>query len=329
MRLPNKLSVQIPDWARPSNPVLRYLIEREDRRRSWLSRWLVRLLMIGTVALLLAISFGAYQNDSPIGVRMENESAVHAILYFPLLVMQFGALMVAMILTSDAISHQRQNGAWEAVKITSHGAEMTVRSHWAAVFYQMRWLLILLILPRLIFAGQMLVDLTDYQGYHLDLYISGITPEVSVEVAIMLLAALMTATLLQILVIVGLNAAFGLFLSTLFRNYQVTRLTRIILVMLQFALALAFVGAGELVLDQEFTTPTSETSRWFSLLLMSTMGDFGLRFMNLRTFFQAWTDVDYAILLGAAILIVVLIQAALTSGFINWTVRRASNPGHE
>jgi hypothetical protein len=51
--------------------------------------------------------------------------------------------------------------------------------------------------------------------------------------------------------------------------------------------------------------------------------------MNLRTFFQAWTDVDYAILLGAAILGVVLIQAALTSGFITWTVRRASNPGHE
>lgn len=328
MRLQNVFSV--PDWAHPANPVLRYMIEREDRRRGWLARWLLRLLMIGVVLGLLAISYQAYQNDRPIGVRLDNESAVHAILYFPLLILQFSSLMVAMILTSDAIAHERQHGTWEAVKITSHGAEMTVRSRWAAVFYQMRWLLLLLMLPRLIFAGQMLLDLTDYQGYHLDLYLSGITPEVPVEAAIILVAALMTATLLQVLVVIGLNAAFGLFLSTLFRNYQITRLARVVVLLVQITAASVFVGAGQLVLDREFSTPsTGGVSQWMSLLLMATMGDFSLRFMNLRTYFQAWTDVDYAILLGGAILVVVLIQAALTSGFITWTVRRASNPGHE
>jgi len=332
MRVQQYFLNQFPVWARPDNPVLRYMLVREGRRRSRIARYVIRLLSVGTLAALVAISYQFYNLNTPIAMSGPRESALYSVLYFPLMIAQFFSLMLALILTSNTVIREQQDETWESLKITSHGAEMLIRSRWAAVFYQMRWLLALLVFFRLIFAAQMLADLTEYQGYHLDLYVTGITPEVSIEVAVILLAALMTAGILQPLVMVGLHAAFGLFLSTLTLNRSILFLLRFFVLLLAVVIFVVSLGLGIWVLDGNnilSLQPQNQPGKWISLLAMGVAGDQSLRFMDLRTFLQSWTDVDYGVLLGGAILASVLLMAVITNVLLWWTARRASMPGHE
>jgi hypothetical protein len=321
---------QLPDWARPTNAVLRYMLQRGQLMRSRSLRMVAWVVGAGIASALLAISWGAYEADSPLVMAEATESRLFTVLYFPLLILQFIALMLALLSVSGTVAVERQRGTWEAFKITSHGAELVMRARWAAVFYQMRWLLALLIIPRVLFAILMLDDLTLHNGYHLDLYVTGITPDVPLEVAVIMLAALMTATLLQLFVLLGLNAAIGLLISALFNNRTATMAARAVVFAVEiglFALALR-LGAG--VLDADplafVTQDVSMMGNWIKLLLMGTLGDQGLRFMDLRTFLRAWTDVEYGIFLGGALLVAVLVQIALTNALINFAARWASRP---
>jgi len=330
MRLQHYLYDQFPVWARPTNPILRYLLQRAQRRRQGMQRWLCRLLGIGMVGGMVAFSYRAYQGNQNFGVSEQGESALFSVLYLPLLLIQFFTFTAALVLTSNMVSQEQQAGTWEAVKITSHGAEMVIRARWAAVFYQLRWLLVFLLIPRVVFVGQMLVDLTDYQGYHLDLYITGITPEVSLEVAILLLAGLMTAALLLPLVILGLNASIGLLLSTVFKARGTTIVAQTVILLLEALIVLGSMSAGWEVLDAEpvtqLTTDADMTQKLVGLVFLGTTGDQGLRFMNLETYFQAWTDVDYGILTGVLMLGAMLLLALVTNGMLWWSARRAARP---
>lgn len=327
------LYAPLPEWARPDNPVLRYVLNSTLRRQHWSLRLLTRLGWAALIAALLVLSYGFYNADNPVGMNGPRESALFTVLYFPLLVLQGVALLAALTSTSNVVADEQQRGTWEAFKITSHGAEMVIRARWAAAFYQMRWLLLILIVPRLLFAGMMLADLTDYQGYHLDLYIVGITPEVPVEAAILLLAALLTAALLQVLVMFGLNAALGLVISAYFGRQGRALLARLVVLGVEIVvLGLAFMR-GAVVLNAEIGSRTLESmsmaDRWGGLFALGTLGDLGLRFMDLRTFLQTWADVDYGVLLGAAILAGTAGMVVITNGLLMLAVRRAGRPARE
>jgi hypothetical protein len=329
LRLRHAFLEQLPDWARPDDPVLRYSLRREQRPRALL-RWLWRLSAALVVAALLAMSLLAYDLHAPLGMREQDGSVLHTVLYFPLLIMQWATLIIAMLSASNVVTNERQRGTWEDLKITSHGPEKIVRAQWAAVFYQMRWALILLTAMRLVFAGLMVADLTDYQGYRLDLYISGITPEVSPEVALILLAALMTAALLQFPVLVGLNAAVGLLLSAAFRRRGVASLARLVAFLVVAGGLMFCLSVGQGVLDSAYTYERmSRPTRWVGLLLAGAFGDQGLRFMDLQTFLQTWADVDFGVLLGAALLAMVVIEIMLTHALLALAVRLASRPERE
>ncbi len=329
------LIAQIPIWARPENPVLRYTLQRFGRRRARrpLTRWLARLLLALTLAGALAISYRAYENGSALLVSQTNTSALFAIFYSPLLLAQLLMLMWALLLTSSMLPHEQQRGTWEPLKITSHGAEMAMRARWAAVFYQLRWPLVILLVPRLLFAGQMLIDLTDYQGHHLDLYMMGITPDLPVEIGVLMLAAFVTAALLQLLVAVGLNAAIGLLISTVFRSQQMALLVQVLALLAQAVVFGLSLAAGLSVLDQEpgYASLTGQTTleRWTSLLLMAGVGDHGLRLMDLRTFLETWPGVEYGVFLSVGILILMGLQAIFTNGMLEWAARRAARPSQE
>jgi len=328
-RLRHALVEQLPDWARPDDPVLRYSLRRDQRPLTPM-RWLWRLAVVAAVAALLAMSLLAYDMRSPLGMRDPGGSMLHTVLYFPLLIVQWAGLVIALLSASNAVSNERQRGAWEDLKITSHGAEKIMRAQWAAVFYQMRWALALLIAMRVVFAGLMLADLTDFQGYRLDLYISGIRPDVSPEVAVILLAALMTAALLQFPVLVGLNAAVGLVLSAAFRRRGMTSLVRLAAFLLVSGGLIVCLSAGQSILDSTYTyVRISMLARWVGLLLSGAFGDQGLRFMDLQTFLQTWTDVDFGVLLGAALLAVVVVEVILTHALLALAVRLASRPESE
>lgn len=330
MRLQHTLYTQLPVWARPTNVIMRYVMRRSQQRRSFVLQWTLRLLGLAVVLALVVISQGFYSADEPLAMARAQHSPAFTVLYFPLLVLQFAVLIWAFLSTSNMVWNERARGTWEAFKITSHGAEAVIRSRWAAAFYQMRWGLGLLMLPRIVFAGMMLADLTDYQGYHLDLYISGITPAVSIEVAVLLLAAFMTAALLQVMVMVGLSASIGLAISAMFSNRGTITVARLIVLTLLVALFMGSFQVGQATLDGSdpfYTAGTlSTTETWGNLLILGTFGDLGLRFMDLRTFLQAWTDVEYGVLLGAVILGVVMLQAVVTNSLLLWAAQRASRP---
>jgi hypothetical protein len=329
VRLRQAFLDQLPNWARPDDPLLRYSLRHEQRPRTT-TRWLWRLSAALMLSALLAMSLLAYDLHSPLGMHERDGSALHTVSYFPLLIMQWAVLVIALLSASNAVPNERQRGTWEDLKITSHGAEKMIRAQWAAVFYQMRWVLILLIAMRLIFAGLMLTDLTDYQGYRLDLAISGITPEVSPEAAVILLAALLTAALVQLPVLIGLNAAIGLVLSAAFRRQGVTALVRLVAFLGMSGGLLLCLSAGQSVLDSMYTYERmSMPARWIGLLLAGAFGDQGLRFMDLQTFLQTWTDVDYGVLLGAALLAVAVIEVVLTNALLTLAVRLASRPEPE
>ncbi len=333
MQIPQALYSPLPEWARPTNPVLRHMLQRGGRRQPRLLRVLLRAGGAVVVAALVAVSYAFFQDGNPLALDQAPDWDVLTVLYFPLWALQIVALAVALLITSSAMADERRRGTWESYKITSHGAEMVMRARWAATFYQMRWLLAALVIPRVIFVGAMLVDLTDYQGYHLDLYLTGITPDVPVEAGVLLLAALMTAGLLQVLVLVGLNAALGLVISAYIERRGAALLARLTVLVVEGTLiALTFSG-GKRVLDSAIGSSALEqlsmADRWGRLLGLGTLGDMGLRFMDLRTFLQTWTDVDYGVLLGVAILAAVAVQVVVTNGLLLLAVRRATRPTRE
>ncbi len=328
MRIRRAVYAQLPAWAQPENPVLRYLLDRPQRRPLW--RGLVWAAWLAILAGLVGINAAAYDADwSPwadLAAGSSPGTVAYSVLYYPLVILQGGALALALLAASNAVTTEQQRGTWEAFKVTSHGAEMVIRARWAAVFFQLRWVLILLVLPRLFFAARMLAGVADYQGYHIDLYITGITPEVPLEGAVILLAALMTAALVQIPVLVGLYAALGVLLSARVHRRGVMLLLRVMGVLAHLVVVGLALEAGSHVLSQTLLPRSAHVTHWLELLGMGVWGDQGLRLMDLETALQTWTDVHYAVWLGAALLAAIVAEVFVTNALLGLAVRWASRP---
>ncbi len=86
------------------------------------------------------------------------------------------------------------------------------------------------------------------------------------------------------------------------------------------------IAGGRALGDDPSSAPPSNAVQWLSLLLMGTLGDQGLRFMDLETTLRTWPDVDYAVLLGGALLLAVILEMLLIRGVLAWAARRASRP---
>jgi hypothetical protein len=327
MRAHDYLLAQIPPWARPGNPVLRYMLQREERRTHPAIRLATNALGAGVLIAVLLFSYRMTQQDTPLGLGDFNGSPLFSVLYVPLALVQFFALIVAILSPANALAIEQARGTWETLKITSHGGELAIWARWAAMFYQMRWLLAFILVPRLFFAGRMLVDLTAYQGRHLDLYLVGITPDVSLGAGLVLLAAGMTASLVLPLVWIGFNGALGLSLAVVIRRRQVASLLRLAVVIGQW---LAF-GLALLATDVTSRTSwyTSDAGTWRDQLFLALVGEQGLRLMDLRTQFEMWADVEYGVLVGGLALVSVFVLGLLTNALLHLAARHASQPGRE
>ncbi|MBI5959052.1 MAG: hypothetical protein HY866_09975 [Chloroflexi bacterium] len=329
MRLRRVILALVPAWMRPEDRVLRYVLRQDRGSSNRVTRHTIRLGGGGLVIAVVAMSALSYQTGSPLGMARPGGSALFSVLYFPLVMVQVAALAFALFSTSYLIVSERERGNWEDLKITWGGAEKLVRARWIAVFYQVRGALIIVGAARLIFAGLMLIDLTRYQGYYLDFYVDGVEPAVNINVAVGLVGALLAASLLQFPVWIGLNAALGLLLSTLVRR----RATAILFPLVAFGLELIgwvfFMSAGADVLDARLNTVAYTDFPWLSLFGMGTLGDQSLRLMDLQTSAQMWTEVDYGVFLGGALLIALLIEAGLANLLFWQAIRRASAPARE
>jgi hypothetical protein len=291
-----RLLFQLPAWGQPAHPVLRYLLQRS---RPPETRWrrLARLgLQAATVAIVVLLG---YQVATGFGAQPAR--SLHAILYWPLVLLSVLVGLAALMLTGSAISLEKARGTWDSLRITSHGAGLVFQARWVSVFYTLRGPLGVLFLARLVFALAILIDLAQYfRGRYLDLLLSGITPTVSVPVGAALLAATMTAAILQPLVAVGLDAAVGLLVSVMVREPRYDILVRT-------ALGPWMTTAGV----------------WMAILFQSMVGDQGLRLLTLEESGPLWADVHYGILIGPALLVLTLFQAWLAGRMVGWAAHRA------
>jgi hypothetical protein len=325
----SSLFAALPAWARPANPVLRYIIRRERSRQGITVRAVGPLLALAIVGAVFVVSYDLYRHGHLASLSRNGESGLYTVLYIPLLMLQFSVVMsgsslaVSLGLTSPMTPPDQQRETWEIVKVTPYGAELTFRSRWAGVYYYAAWMLIALTLLRAILIAQMLADLLHSKSYHFAAYTTGITPGVPTWGRGLVLAAFMLATLLQPIVMTGLNAALSLFLSASIRRALPLRTVLGLLSLLELIGFAVAVIAGTIVLDLDPVfrhAYLSAPERWLALLSLALVGDQSLRFLNLRSFTQTWVRLDYGIGLAVAIPLAVLLESLLAL----WLVRRAA-----
>lgn len=318
--------IEMPDWARSGSATLRYVLGPRRRRRFW---WGFKS-SVGVVggSGLVGISWLAYHAGTPLMLSGSDGSALFTVLYFPLSILQFIALVVALVWSPGRASAERARGGWDMIRATSHGSQILVFAQWTAVFYEMRTFLMLLLFPRVLLAGFVLVTASQYQGYHLNLYVEGMPSMIPGDIAVIMLAAQITAALIQLPVLIGLNrAARLLILAALPKRAAGWALTAV------FAGEIGLFWLGLCALQNiEQVISGLHTGRHVDGdcvdLLLGLFGDQGLRFMDLPTTLQMWTDIPHSVHAGAVLLILVMVQILLSRGMLNLAAWLASRPGY-
>src|SRR5262249_31457554 len=120
---------QLPDFARPDNPVMRYIMYQRAKtttRRAQIVRVvLTSLVLVFTVLIgwLFATNFGKAALDSA-----NPMDQIFLVLYAPLVFIQLVVSLIALGSTSSIIASEVQHGTWDTLKVTTNGAALTFRS---------------------------------------------------------------------------------------------------------------------------------------------------------------------------------------------------------
>ncbi len=207
----------LPDWARRDHPALRQELGTPPSlsRRFRYGRALL-IVLSGGVLLLAGYLVASNLLHDPVGTTLSE--SVSAVVYFPLLLVQVVVSVTALASTSSVVSAAIRRQSWDNLRVTELGTTQALRARWIAIFYRLRGLIGVIIGVRLVLIALLLFDLTDYQGRALDLLISGITPELPLALAILLIALTLTAALLIPLTALGFDAAVGLLIAASVRE---------------------------------------------------------------------------------------------------------------
>ncbi len=320
-----RLSTQLPEWARSTHPHVRYelgLAQRTSKRSRYFQA-------IGLSILVVLLFVGGYLIGTNFLQNAPGQNLTEgmmSVLYWPTFGLQILLQFLALMLTINTISEQKRRLTWDNLRATEGGAGLAVRARWASTYYRLRILIGLIIGIRIILIAGILYDLTSFQGRYIDLLINNITPEVSPLIGAILLAFLMTASILIPLTGMGLDAAIGLVLAVNIQQRVYAIMTMIVLVAVRvLVVVLLMVGAGQFINGQLATI--GEINAWLLMGGYSAIGDWGLRFLHLGFYSEVWATVPYAILFGIGLLIFALLQSALTEWLLAFTIRRAEQIG--
>src|SRR5947199_7475592 len=114
---------QLPDFARPSHPLMRYALLRDGRRTTRRAQ-LARTGLI--ILLLLLLIVPGWQIATNIGQTTIDAASLigkaFLVLYWPLVVIQLVARLFAISSTSGVIAGEVQHGTWDTLKVTTDGA---------------------------------------------------------------------------------------------------------------------------------------------------------------------------------------------------------------
>ncbi len=316
-----RLTGGLPDWAQPSHPVLRHALGMNQPRPRWQVRYGRALMFVLIGASLLLIGYLAATN---LLRRVPGENPVEAInniLFIPLLIAQLLLRIFAVLLTSSTVTEQIRRQNWDSLRATPSGAELTLRARWALVFYRLRGLLGAVLVARVGLLLLMLYDLTAFQGRYLDLLISGITPDVSLVTAVPLLALMMTAALLLPFTAVGFDASIGLLIAAQVKARTLNTVLQLLYILLRIGLTVAllmllthFLRGGLFI---------SSAAAWLLIAAAAASADWGLSLLYLSRYGEIWAIVPYGILIGLALLVFALAQAAIADQLLLAAARRA------
>lgn len=325
----------LPIWARRDHPLLRYLLRTKGRR---LRGWLVLLLGLLIGGLLIGVGFLIATEFLTRPLPATVTEIMNRIAYGPLLMLQTVLWIAAMSLTIGAVGDSERRQQWDMLRVTESGAGLSLRTRWASVFFTLRTLLAIVVFVRVILIVGILSDLMAFQGEYLDLLISGIEPQMTIPLSIgdssldlgivagiLLLAFMLTASLLLPFTALGFDAAFGLLLSTFIRQRTYTALAQVVLIAIRLAIVAGLLYAALGFMDNAITVPDGSP-----LPLMFAFGafaDWGLYYMHLGSLGEVWAIVPYGIFLGLALLIFALFQAFVTERMLQWATARAQLRG--
>jgi hypothetical protein len=320
-----RLTGQLPSWARTEHPVMRYELGKSlpPRRRA---RFLRALGVVLGGMLLLVVGYLVATHLLQHATGQNITESASAVLFWPLLAVQILTRIASLTLTASAVSDEMRRQNWDNLRATERGAELSMRARWAAVFYRLRGLLAVLVGLRVLLIVGILWDLTAFQGRYLDLLINGITPDVPLVVSVLLLSFLMTAALLLPLTAIGFDASIGLLLSTLIHNRTYNLLSQVLFILVRTAVV---IGLLLMATTYIYGTHTDlpDVGAWVLILAFAAMGDWGLAFLWLGFYGEMWATVPYGIFFGLGLLIFALLQAALTDRILIFAIHRAERKG--
>ena len=325
----------LPAWARRDHPLLRYELRGSGKPRRHLLRIIGALLL---ALLLIVFGYAVATEFFSRDLSPNLTETANRIAYPPLLLLQIVLGIAALSTTIGAVGEIDRKQQWDSLRVTPSGADLTLRTRWAAVFYRMRPLLAVILIGRVLLIVGILWDLTAFQGQYLDLLISGIVPQMSIVVpvgdppldlgvaaGVMLLAFMLTAAILLPFTSVGFDAAFGLLISTAIKNRTYNSMIQFGLIVFRLALTAALVLAAFQFIAGDVTL--SEGLAWALMLLFGALADWGLYFLHLSSFGEIWAIVPYGVLLGLALVIFALVQAFIADRLLLLAIRRAQRRG--
>lgn len=319
-----RLRIQLPDWAQREHPILRYELNKSVQ----LTRRAQYLRALWMILLMLALSGAGYLIATNLLTQSAGQNiteALLAVVYWPLLIVQVAARVIAILMTANVVSEEKRRQTWDSLRATEGGTELTMRTRWAAVFYRLRLPLIVIAAVRVLLILGILYDLTAFQGRYLDLLINGIVPDVALPIAAVLLAFFMTSSLLLPLTGIGFDAALGLLLSSIFQQRTYVVLAQILLAGARVVLVgvLVFLATQFVNGDVE----TTDLSAWALIGAFGAIGDWGLAFLNLGFYGEVWATIPFGIVMGLALLVFSMLQAMAADWLLALAIRRAERSG--
>lgn len=312
---------QIPDWARPSHPILQYELSRLKAVGSWQGRILALLLL----ALILGLGgylYATYIYNSP--TKGNITDLAWRTLYFPTLIVQVATSIVALSLGIESIGKERSKNTWDNLRATESGAEFTLRARWIAILYRLRVPIMAILLVRLILVVGILLDLMAYSGGYVGMLTANITPDVpDWRIGLLVISLIMTVNILLPITMIASSAGIGILISVAVKERAYTIVAQVILSFFQIMVTL-----GLLIALSQFLSGALDLSNEaiFALVLgYSSFGDWGLLFAQLGSVGEIWTIVPYGTLISVALILVMLLQSAITDGMLAWAVRLSEN----
>ncbi len=311
---------EVPTWARRDHPMLRYELGKSPRpRRAGRLLRALGIVLLGGVLAGAGYLIATNGLTQPAGQTLVE--SLHFSAYFPLIFLQFAAGTAAFTMTADVVGEELRRQNWDNLRATANGADIALRTRWLAVFYRLRGLIGVLVVSRLILIGLILYELTAFQGRYLDLLVFGITPEIALPVAVLLLAFMMTAALLLPLTGIALDAALGLLVSAYLQKRTFSTLAQFLVLLARLGLLIGLQLAARDYLAGTLTLP--DPVGWLLMLGFGGAGDQGQAYLLLARFAEVWATVPYGIFLGLALIGFALVQAWLADRVLQLAVRRA------